>query len=46
MEIKDVNEDEQECPECLVIVPKEELDMFGGLCEECSGAFDMLDTQD
>lgn len=27
------------CPECLDIVDQEELDMFGGLCEECSGAF-------
>lgn len=28
------------CPECLQPTPQEELDMFGGLCEECSGAFD------
>lgn len=27
------------CPECLKNVHQEELDMFGGLCEECSGAF-------
>lgn len=24
------------CPECMAIVPQEELDMFGGLCEECN----------
>ncbi len=23
------------CPECLNPTPQEELDMFGGLCEEC-----------
>lgn len=28
------------CPECLNVCSQEELDMFGGLCEECSGAFD------
>lgn len=28
------------CPECLKRVTQEELDMFGGLCEECSGVFD------
>lgn len=28
------------CPECLGSVDQSELDMFGGLCEECSGAFD------
>lgn len=28
------------CPECLQPTPQDELDMFGGLCEECSGAFD------
>jgi len=27
------------CPECLQPTPQDELDMFGGLCEECSGAF-------
>lgn len=26
-------------PECLKTVHQHELDMFGGLCEECSGAF-------
>ena len=25
------------CPECLTIVSQDELDMFGGLCEACSG---------
>lgn len=25
------------CPECLANVTQEELDMFGGLCEDCSG---------
>ena len=25
-----------ECPECLRKVPQEELDMFGGQCEECT----------
>ena len=24
------------CPECLKVVEQEELDMFGGLCEECA----------
>lgn len=24
-----------ECPECLQPTPEDELDMFGGLCEEC-----------
>jgi len=28
------------CPECLQTTTQAELDMFGGLCEECSGAFD------
>jgi len=28
------------CPECLDTVDQQELNMFGGLCEECSGAFD------
>jgi len=28
------------CPECLYQVSQYELDTFGGLCEECSGAFD------
>ena len=28
------------CSECLQQCSQEELDMFGGLCEECSGAFD------
>lgn len=28
------------CPECLLPTPQDELDMFGGFCEECSGAFD------
>ena len=28
------------CPECLQSTPQDELDTFGGLCEECSGAFD------
>lgn len=28
------------CPECLQPTPEDELRMFGGLCEECSGAFD------
>ena len=27
------------CPECLELKDREELDMFGGLCEECSEAF-------
>lgn len=26
------------CPECLQDVDQEELDMFGGLCEECAMA--------
>ena len=29
-----------ECPECLKKVNQDELDTFGGVCEECSGAFD------
>lgn len=28
------------CPECMALVAREELETFGGLCEECSGAFD------
>jgi len=28
------------CPECLEKTSQDELDMFGGFCEECSGAFD------
>ncbi|WP_442795331.1 hypothetical protein [Pelobium manganitolerans] len=28
------------CPECLQLTPMDELKMFGGFCEECSGAFD------
>ncbi len=28
------------CPECLNNCKNSELDMFSGLCEECSGAFD------
>jgi len=28
------------CPECLQPTSEDELAMFGGLCEECSGAFD------
>jgi len=28
------------CPECLGRCERDELDTFGGLCEECSGAFD------
>ena len=28
------------CPECLQPTPIDELNTFGGLCEECSGAFD------
>jgi len=28
------------CPECGSKVGADELQMFGGLCEECSGAFD------
>lgn len=27
------------CPECLESVDQEELDMFGGMCEECSDSF-------
>lgn len=27
------------CPECLTPCPQEELDMFGGLCEECNSQF-------
>lgn len=34
------------CPECLATVLQEELDTFGGLCEECSGAFDDTDEDD
>lgn len=35
------SEEEQTiCMECLQPCSEEELDMFGGLCEECSGAFD------
>lgn len=30
----------KKCPECLQTSKQSELDMFGGLCEECSGAFD------
>jgi len=37
---KAIKEDTIKCPECLKIVNQEELDTFGGLCEECSGAFD------
>lgn len=32
--------DKDSCPECMQEVSQEELDMFGGLCEECSGAFE------
>jgi len=28
-------EDKKQCPECLKWVYEEELDMFGGVCEEC-----------
>ena len=28
------------CPECMEETSQDELDMFGGLCEECSGAFE------
>ena len=30
------SEAELKCPECLNKVDQHELDMFGGLCEECS----------
>lgn len=36
----EVDPDHVKCPECLLTASQEELDMFGGLCEECSGAFD------
>lgn len=28
------------CPECMEETTQEELDTFGGMCEECSGAFE------
>lgn len=34
------NPEKPKCPECLQPTDQDELDMFGGLCEECSGAFD------
>jgi len=37
---KAMKEDKIKCHECLKEVHQEELDTFGGLCEECSGAFD------
>lgn len=30
----------EECPECLRRVHSDELDAFGGLCEECSAIED------
>jgi hypothetical protein len=30
-----LDNDLHQCPECLSYVSKEELDMFGGLCEDC-----------
>jgi hypothetical protein len=30
----------EQCPECFQPTEKDELKMFGGLCEECSAAFD------
>lgn len=33
-------ENKSRCPECLTQCSVEELEMFGGLCEECSVAFD------
>lgn len=42
--IKELLNDNQhsfsKCPECLQPTTQDELDVFGGLCEECSGAFD------
>ena len=32
----EIQEDKLKCPECLREVEQCELDMFGGLCEECS----------
>lgn len=26
------------CPECMSVTTQEELDTFGGLCEECANA--------
>lgn len=28
------------CPECFELTDISELETFGGMCEECSGAFD------
>lgn len=28
--------EKKQCPECLQTVDAEELEVFGGLCEECS----------
>jgi hypothetical protein len=41
-----MEDNHEECPECLIPVHIDELDMFGGLCKECSGSFDALDTSD
>lgn len=29
------------CPECFEMTDAEELETFGGMCEECSGAFEV-----
>lgn len=33
--------DKVQCPECLEEVTQEELDTFGGLCEECGSNYDV-----
>lgn len=41
--VQDVSESQKQptqCPECFREADQNELDTFGGLCEECSGAFD------
>ncbi len=35
--IKSMKNENPVCPECLEEVAQEELDIFGGLCETCSG---------
>jgi hypothetical protein len=32
--------EKSKCPECLQPTSEEELSIFGGLCEECSQAFE------
>ena len=37
------DQEEVECPECLEDVTQDELDMFGGVCENCREDLDFED---